>query len=160
VLDGGSTVNSLDLNGATVSGQRLYKLRWKKGREDDAGRCRGVVYLVYPVRLQPSRPTSEYAQPPRLSLHLVDLRHDHVDSTRQKRNNLAISRIRMAVETMPSAKTDDAVDVSWIYRDCATTLPWRCVYFCHSNIDCSRRTQPQLPAAHRLLSHTRHTLPG
>jgi hypothetical protein len=26
----------------------------------------------------------------------------------------------------------------------ATILPWRCVYFCHSNIYCFRCTQPQL----------------
>ena len=153
MLNGGQTVNSSGMNGATVSGQRLYKVRWKKGRKDDAGRCRGVVYLVYRVRLQASRPASEYAQPPRLSLHFGDPRHDHVDSKRDKKNNLVISRCEIALNSMLSTNTDDAVETTRLYRDCATILPWRSVYFCHSNIDCSRRTQPHLSAAHRLLSH-------
>lgn len=114
VLNGGQTVNSSDLNGATVSGQRLYKVRWRKGRKYDAGRCRGVVYLVYPVRLQASRPASEYAQPPRLSLQFVDLRHDHVDSKRDKKNNLVISRREIALKSMPTVETDDAVETTLI----------------------------------------------
>jgi hypothetical protein len=87
------TVNELRFE--RCDGERITtfaKMRWKKGREGDAGRCRGVVYLVYPVRLQPSRPASEYAQPPRLSLHFWDLRHDHFDATRETRYNLVIGR--------------------------------------------------------------------
>lgn len=67
-----------------------------------------MVYLVYPVRLQPSRPASEYAQPPRLSF-TQDLRHNHFDATREKSENLITCEFRIALETMPFAKTDDAV---------------------------------------------------
>ena len=111
VLNGGQTVNSSDLNGATMSGQRLYKVRWRKGRKDDAGRCRGVVYLVYPVRA-----ARLVDQPPNMPNHLdyrftlVDLRHDHVDSRRDKDNNLVISRRGIALKSMLFTKTDDAVE--------------------------------------------------
>ena len=56
------------------------------------------------------------AQPPNMPNHLdyrftlVDLRHDHVDSRRDKDNNLVISRRGIALKSMLFTKTDDAVE--------------------------------------------------